>query len=81
MNKVETIQEAIKLLRDKFKVSQSQLAKELGVSHTTVSLWERGKSNIKPDNAYVLYKKFDVLVVSVFKDENEIKGYEEWLSR
>ena len=79
--RVKNIQEAIKELRNRFKVSQSQLAKELGVSHTAVSLWERGKCEIKPTNAYMIYKKFNILISSVFKDENEVKGYEEWLQR
>lgn len=38
-----TYAEAIKLLREKMVLSQSDLAKELGVSFASVNRWERGR--------------------------------------
>lgn len=76
--KVADASEAISLLRKKFKLSQASLAKELNVSHTTISLWERGKANMNVHNAYKMYKKFDIVVESIFESEEDIKGYEEW---
>ena len=38
----------VRLLRQKLGISRDALARELGVSYHTVSLWERGKTEPSP---------------------------------
>ena len=59
----------LKLLREKRKLSQEELAYKIGVAQTTIGNWERGKS-IKMD---YIPKLADALEVSsaYFMKENE----------
>ena len=39
----------LKELRKEKKISQKEIAKEIGVSYRTIQNWENGKSQIKPE--------------------------------
>ena len=61
------IHDRIKVLREAKKISMRQLAKELGVSHNTISKWERDPDNCRSetalptrDNVLTLAKYFKV---------------------
>lgn len=52
----------LKELRKDKKISQTTLAKLLNVNEKTISRWENGESNIKPEKAQQLADFFDVPV-------------------
>lgn len=52
----------LKELRKDKKISQTTLAKLLNVNEKTISRWENGESNIKPEKAEELAKIFNVSV-------------------
>lgn len=54
LNKYRT-SEDIKLIREMGKLSQSELAKEVGVTAVTVNRWENGETSISDDNLEKLY--------------------------
>ncbi len=45
------IHDRIKTLREAQKISMRKLAKELGVSHNTISKWERNPDNCRSETA------------------------------
>lgn len=50
----------IKALRIANKITQDDIAKKLGVSSMSVSRWEKGEAQIKPDKAQALADYFGV---------------------
>lgn len=52
----------IKALRIANKITQDDIAKKLGVSSMSVSRWEKGEAQIKPDKAQALADYFSVSV-------------------
>ncbi|MDU3894398.1 MAG: helix-turn-helix transcriptional regulator [Streptococcus salivarius] len=60
----------LKELRKEKKLSQKEIAKEMSISEKTLSRWENGESQIKPEKAQQLAKYFGVSV-------GYLLGYEE----
>lgn len=52
----------LKELRQEKKLSQKEIAKEMGISEKTLSRWENGESQIKPEKAQQLADYFGVSV-------------------
>lgn len=52
----------LKELRKSFKITQKELAEELGIPYRTIQNWESGKNKIKPDKADELARYFKVSV-------------------
>ena len=52
----------LKELRKEKKLTQEELAGEIGVSKITILRWENGERQIKPDKAKELAKYFNVSV-------------------
>ena len=52
----------LKELRKEKKLSQKEIAKEMSISEKTLSRWENGESQIKPEKAQQLAKYFEVSV-------------------
>lgn len=52
----------LKELRKEKKLSQKEIAKEMSISEKTLSRWENGESQIKPEKAQQLAKYFGVSV-------------------
>ena len=52
----------LKELRKEKKLSQKEIAKEMSISEKTLSRWENGESQIKPEQAQQLAKYFGVSV-------------------
>lgn len=50
----------IKYLREKYNMSQNQLAKRLQVNHSTISRWESGDMGATVANAYDLAEIFNI---------------------
>lgn len=50
----------LKILRKEKKLTQDELAREIGVSKITVLRWENGERQIKPDKIQQLAKYFEV---------------------
>lgn len=50
----------LKSLREERKISQQKLSKEIGVSRSTIAMWETGGSQPDNDNLIVLAKYFNV---------------------
>ena len=79
----------LKKLRQEKKLTQKDLAEIIGVSKLTISRWENGESNIKPDKAQQLADYFGVSVgyllglessqggslVALLEEIKEIKQY------
>ena len=61
----------LKELRKEKKLTQKELADYLGINEKTISRWENGESNIKPEKAKKLADYFDVSV-------EYILGYDEF---
>lgn len=55
-----TFSERLKELRTEKKLSQDQLAKKVGLTHTAIGLWELGKRVPNLNAVIVLAKFFDV---------------------
>ena len=60
----------LKELRKEKKLSQKEIAKEMSISEKTLSRWENGESQIKPEKAQQLADYFGVSV-------GVLLGYEE----
>lgn len=60
----------LKELRKEKKLSQKEIAKEMSISEKTLSRWENGESQIKPEKAQQLADYFGVSV-------GYLLGYEE----
>ena len=54
--------ERLKELRKEFKLSQDELAKEVGVTHTAIGLWEQGKRVPNLDAVILIAKFFSVSI-------------------
>lgn len=54
--------EALNSILSEYNLSKVQLAKVLGVQHTTVYSWMKGSIKVKPSTACKIYKKFNILV-------------------
>ena len=64
----------LKELRKEKKLSQKEIAKEMGISEKTLSRWENGESQIKPEKAQQLADIFGVSVGYLlgYIDDSEI---------
>lgn len=67
----------LKELRKEKKLSQKEIAKEMSISEKTLSRWENGESQIKPEKAQQLADCFGVSVgyllgYSDFRDTQEL---------
>lgn len=67
----------LKDLRKEKKLSQKEIAKEMGISEKTLSRWENGENQIKPEKAQQLADCFGVSVgyllgYSDFRDTQEL---------
>jgi len=51
-------------------MSLRKIAKELGVSHTLLSVWKQGKRNLSPE----LEKRYHELVTTGYRDNNSTKA-------
>ena len=60
------IGQTIRDLRKLKKMSQSELAKVVGVSQTTVTAWEQGKAKPSAKNIYKLAKIYAVEPTVIF---------------
>ena len=60
----------LKEIRKEKQLSQKEIAKEMSISEKTLSRWENGESQIKPEKAQQLAKYFGVSV-------GYLLGYEE----
>ena len=75
----------LKELRKEKKLSQKEIAKEMSISEKTLSRWENGESQIKPEKAQQLADYFGVSVGYLFGYEeaktleNILKDAEEYL--
>lgn len=67
-----TLGEKIRDLRDDFRMTQADLAKELGVAISTVSAWEHGKADPSWLNAICLADLFGVSL-------DELAGRDEYI--
>ena len=66
----------LKELRKEKKLSQKEIAKEMSISEKTLSRWENGESQIKPEKAQQLADYFGVSVgyllgYSEYRDSQE----------
>ncbi|WP_172935206.1 helix-turn-helix transcriptional regulator [Streptococcus sp. 2106] len=60
----------LKELRKEKKLSQKEIAKEMSISEKTLSRWENGESQIKPEKAKQLADYFGVSVANLLGYEN-----------
>ena len=67
----------LKELRKEKKLSQKEIAKEMGISEKTLSRWENGESQIKQDKAEILANFFEVQVPYLLGYSNFRTHYEE----
>ena len=67
-----TFADAILTLRSERRLTQTQLAKELGVSYTSVNRWENGRS---------LPTKMMLLVIRRYSEAHHLKFYCEEVCR
>ena len=71
----------LKELRKEKKLTQKELAEEIGISKRTLAYWENGESQIKPEKAEKLANFFGVSIAHLlgyedndFKNETNIKA-------
>ncbi|QBX12801.1 hypothetical protein JavanS739_0004 [Streptococcus satellite phage Javan739] len=60
----------LKELRQEKKLSQKELAENIGVHYRTLQNWENGESQIKPEKAQLLADYFGVSVANLLGYEN-----------
>lgn len=63
----------ISKMRSNFKITQQTLAKEVGVTRSTVTKWETGKSMPRIDTLRKLANVFGCTVDDLLQPENEAK--------
>ena len=70
----------LKELRKEKKLTQKELAEEIGISKRTLAYWENGESQIKPEKAEKLANFFGVSIAHLlgyedndFKNETDLK--------
>jgi transcriptional regulator with XRE-family HTH domain len=59
----------LKALREAHGMSQTELAKAIGVTHGIVSMWESEKSWVSPENLDKLAKVLKVTVATLFANQ------------
>ena len=64
--------EKIYYLRNKNKLTQSELAAKLGVTQISVSKWEKGRSMPKSQASLLLAELFGVTIQSLMDDEQDL---------
>ncbi|CYU95524.1 MULTISPECIES: helix-turn-helix transcriptional regulator [Streptococcus] len=69
----------LKELRKEKKLTQEELASEIGVSKITILRWENGERQIKPDKAQALADHFGVSVGYLLGYETNPKKYDDEL--
>ena len=70
--------ENLKKIRKEYKLSQEQLADELGVSRQAISKWESSSAYPEMDKIIALCDKFNLNIDDLLhKDIKEVKGEEE----
>ena len=57
---METIGDRLKFLRNQKGLKSQDMAKQIGFSQSTISLWENDKRNLLADNIILLANFFDV---------------------
>ena len=70
----------LKEIRTKRKISQSKLADAIGVSRSTIAMWETGGSQPDNDNLKSLSQYFSVTTDYLLGREDNTKTLEEQLS-
>lgn len=69
----------LKELRKEKKLSQKEIAKEMSISEKTLSRWENGESQIKPEKAQQLADYFGVSVGYLLGYSNDVEKHPfEW---
>ncbi|MBS1573497.1 MAG: helix-turn-helix transcriptional regulator [Bacteroidetes bacterium] len=63
------IADNLKILRNRSKLSQQEVADQLGVDRNTYSNWEKGSNNIKSEFIPPLAKVFGVDIGTLFKEK------------
>lgn len=58
--------EQLKLLRNQKHLSQAQLAKEIGVSSSTIAMWESGEREPKNYETLEIIADFSMLIWNYF---------------
>lgn len=69
----------LKELRKEKKLSQKEIAKEMSISEKTLSRWENGESQIKPEKAKQLADYFGVSVGYLLGYDVKLSGLQEQL--
>ena len=73
MNKT-AIGDRIREIRKNHKISQSELAKQLGVTTASVLSWEKGQKKISIDHLYKLANLYDIDLNLLILGEEQKKG-------
>lgn len=68
----------LKELRQEKKLSQKELAENIGVHYRTLQNWENGESQIKPEKAQILADHFGVSVGFLLGYESNEQEYLPW---
>lgn len=66
----ETVAKNLLYYRKKNKITQKQLAEQLGVKHNSISAWENGVNSIDIDTLFQVCKIFGVTVNDMYGIEN-----------
>lgn len=67
-----TIHEKIKFIREKNKLSQTELGNALGVAQKLISNWESGRNDPSFQNIKQIIEKFDISPAWLLKEEYEV---------
>lgn len=59
----------IKVLREKKKITQDQMAEKLGIGRTAVSMWESGESKPRADKLPELARILGCTIDDLFQEE------------
>jgi DNA-binding XRE family transcriptional regulator len=60
------LNQKIRTLRAWLGLSQTEFGNKIGVSITTVSAWEAGRSNPKPENLQRIEETFGILLENIY---------------
>lgn len=69
--------EQVERITQRKKLTQEELASEIGVSKITILRWENGERQIKPDKAQALANHFGVSVAFLFGFADNPKQYDD----
>jgi transcriptional regulator with XRE-family HTH domain len=73
---------SLKRLRKNKKLTQKDLAKIMGVTPITISMWETGRSRPTSKHFNRLCKVFEVRPETIFRDRDQYRIYlKEWRDR